>query len=184
MHFNRHLELEGLHASLLSPSKPSWLDYDEDKLSRVFHTTRAAQRGTELHKLANDLIRLKVPLEDKPLTLNMFVNDALGFNLSPEQPLFYSVNCFGTADALGFRHDTLRVSDLKTGSIPAKPRQLQIYAALFCLEYGFKPFDIGYELRIYQNDRVTLYETDPIDISIIMDRIIIFDKYIDELRKE
>jgi hypothetical protein len=33
-------------------------------------------------------------------------------------------------------------------------RQLEIYAALFCLEYDFRPGDIDIELRLYQNDEI------------------------------
>ena len=51
----------------------------EDKLDRVFFTNEAAKRGTELHALAHDLIRLGVKLPKTRATLNMYVNDAIGF---------------------------------------------------------------------------------------------------------
>ena len=69
--------------------------------------------------------------------------------MTPEQILFYSDNCFGTADAIAFRGDLLRIHDLKTGAIPAHMEQLEVYAALFCLEYKIKPADIRMELRLY-----------------------------------
>jgi len=88
MIFNAHSELKDRH-SFLSPSKSAWTNYDIEKLDRVFFTHLAAQRGTELHALANDLIRLGVKLPRAPKTLNMYVNDALGFRMSPEQTLYF-----------------------------------------------------------------------------------------------
>jgi hypothetical protein len=32
----------------------------------------------------------------------MYVNDAIGYNMKVEQPLYYSENCFGHADTLCF----------------------------------------------------------------------------------
>ena len=183
MRFNKHSDLVGLHA-FLSASKYHWVNYDDEKLARVYTTAMAAQRGTELHALAHDLIRLGVKLPRTTKTLNMYVNDALGFRMTPEQVLFYSPNCFGTADAISFRRNVLRISDLKTGVTPSSEHQLEVYAALFCLEYGFKPFEIEIELRIYQNDEVRIYEADPDLITHIMDKIVTFDKRINELRAE
>lgn len=183
MRFNRYSDLAGRHA-FLSASKGSWLNYDEEKLERVFLSTMAAQRGTDLHKLANDLIRLGVKLPDTPTTMNLYVNDGIGFRMTPEQPLFYSPNCFGTADSISFRRNTLRISDLKTGTLKTSERQLEIYAALFCLEYRFKPHEITIELRIYQNDEVRVYDADPATIVLIMDRIVTFDKRLNAIREE
>lgn len=183
MIFNKHNSLEGRHA-FLSASKSSWVNYDEDKFDRVFVAAMAAQRGTELHALAHDLIRLGVKLPRTPATLNMYVNDCIGYRMTPEQPLFYSENCFGTADAISFRKNKLRVSDLKTGVTEASPRQLLVYAALFCLEYKFRPFDIEIELRIYQNDEMRLYEADPDEVFHIMDKIISFNKRLIALKEE
>ena len=90
----------------------------------------------------------------------MYVNDAIGFKLRPEQILYYSPNCFGTADAIDLRGDLLRIHDLKTGKVPAHIEQLMIYAALFCLEYGIKPSDIDTELRIYQGDDILVENYD------------------------
>lgn len=108
----------------------------------------------------------------------MYVNDAIGFKMTPEQPLFYSENCFGTADAISYRNKLLRIHDLKTGLIPAHMEQLMIYAALFCLEYKVKPADIDMELRIYQNNEVLYHNPTAEDIVPIMDKIITFDKVI------
>lgn len=183
MIWNSHSQLVGRHA-FLSASKYHWTNYDEEKLDRVYMTALAAQRGTELHAFAHDAIRLGQKLPRSQKTLNMYVNDAIGFRMTPEQILYYSDNAFGTADAISFRRDILRISDLKTGSTPTSERQLEVYAALFCLEYRFKPFEIGIELRIYQDDDVAFFIADPDVISHIMDKIVTFDKRIEAIRKE
>lgn len=179
----KHSELEGRHA-FLSPSNYHWVNYSEDKLDRVFMTNLQARRGDELHALAAELIRLGVKLPRSEKTLNRYVNDAIGFRMSPEQRLYYSDNCFGTADAVAFRNMILRIHDLKTGLHETKITQLEIYAALFCLEYDFKPFEIGIELRIYQNDEVREYDADPDVIFHIMEKIKSFDKRITAMREE
>ena len=183
MNFNKHSELAGLHA-FLAPSRPHWLNYSEDKLDRVFTTQQAAARGDRLHKLAHSLIDERVRLPEEPKTLNMYVNDGIGFRMKTEVPLFYSVNAFGHADTISFRKMTLRISDLKTGVHEAKVKQLEIYAALFCLEYRESPFDIEMELRIYQNNLCREYIGDPDTIFRIMERIKEFDKRINLLREE
>ena len=114
----------------------------------------------------------------------LYVNDAIGYRMSPEQILYYSDNCFGTADAISFKRNKLRVHDLKTGVTPTSEHQLEVYAALFCLEYRFKPFDISIELRIYQNDEVRVYEGDPDQVTHIMDKIVTLDKRLTVLRAE
>jgi hypothetical protein len=183
MIFNTHSRLEGQHA-FLSASSYHWINYDEDKIDRVFAASIAARRGSELHALAHHLIRLGVKLEESPKTLNQYVNDAIGFHMLPEQILYYSDNAFGTADAISFRNNILRISDLKTGVTPAHVHQLEVYAAFFCLEYRYKPFDIPMEFRIYQSDEIREYEGDPDVIMHIMDKIVTFDKRITEMRLE
>lgn len=183
MNFNKHSNIAGQHA-FLSASKHSWINYDEDKLARVFRTHQAAQRGTELHAFANEAIRLGVKLPDTGQTLNQYVNDAIGFRMTPEQPLFFSPNLYGTADAIGFRNNLLRIHDLKTGVNPGSMDQLIIYAAFFCLEYRFKPFEIEMELRIYQNDEVLAFIPDPVDIVPVIDKVITFDRVLNELKME
>lgn len=183
MIFAKHSELAGRHA-FLSASKHHWTNYDEEKLDRVYLTALAAQRGTELHAFAHEAIRLGIKLPRTSNTLNLYVNDAIGYRMTSEQILFYSDNCFGTADAIAFRRNTLRIHDLKTGVTQTSERQLEVYAALFCLEYRFKPFDIQMEFRIYQNDEIRIYDGDPDIISHIMDKIITFDKRINDIRME
>ena len=185
MNFFQHSDLIGQHA-FLGASKYHWINYDDEKLITSYMNNLAVQRGTELHDFACQCIRLKVPLQKIKRTLNMYVNDALHFSLTPEQPLYYSRNCFGTADAISF-DDTksfLRIHDLKTGTVPAHMEQLQIYAALFCLEYHMKPEHIGMELRIYQNDRIEVSNPNSDDISKIMSTIIRFDDKIEKMKLE
>jgi len=182
-HYGLANKLAGTH-SFLSPSSPAWINYEEDKLDRVYWSNQEARRGTQLHDFANQAILLKVKLPDTKATLNQYVNDAIGFGMIPEQLLYYSDNCYGHADAVGFRNKTLRVHDLKTGKTPASMTQLKIYAALFCLEYKFTPFEIKIELRIYQNDDVVLELADPDEIFHIMEKIKFFDKRINYLRSE
>lgn len=183
MRFNTHSKLSGSHA-LLSPSSYHWVNYDDQKMDASIFASFSARRGTELHDLAQKAIRLGVKLPDTEETICKYVNDCIGFRMTPEQPLFYSNNCFGTADAIGFRVSKLRIFDLKTGITKCKVTQIEVYAALFCLEYNFNPVDIEMEFRIYQNDEVQIFEGDPLEVTRIMSQIVTFDKRIEELRME
>lgn len=184
MHFKRHSPALASKHAFLAPSKYHWLNYTEEKMDRAFAAAMASQRGTELHQLAHDLIRLGVKLEDTGATLNSYVNDAIGFRMTSEQMLFYSDNCFGTADTIAFRKAFLRIHDLKTGLRPCSMNQLKIYAGIFCLEYDFKPVEIETQLRIYQNDDVIIEDADPMEITYVMDRIITVDKWVQRRREE
>ncbi len=181
MQFNAHSNLAGMHA-FLSPSNYHWINYDDEKLENKFLVSMAARRGTELHTFAHEAIRLGIRLPTSKKTLHLYVNDAIGYRMTPEQTLFYSGNCYGTADAIAFRRNMLRIHDLKTGETTASEHQLEVYAALFCLEYRFRPHAIKTELRLYQNDEVRIYEADPDAIAHIMDRIVTFDKRINAMR--
>lgn len=183
MNFNSHSNLEGRHA-FLSASKYHWINYTDEKMEQVFQTALAAQLGTQLHNFANDAIKLGIKLPRSRKTMNLYVNDAIGYRMTPEQVLYYSDNAFGTADAISFRNGLLRIHDLKTGVHPASVHQLEVYAALFCLEYGHKPAQIQTELRIYQNDDVVIYIPEVDDITHIMDKIITFDSRINALKLE
>lgn len=183
MNFNKHSAIEGQHA-FLGASKYHWINYDREKLIETYMNHLAIQRGTELHDFAAQCIRLgqRLPRSDK--TLNKYVNDAIGFKMTPEQPLYYSENCFGTADAIDFRNNFLRIHDLKTGKSPVHMEQLLIYAALFCLEYGVKPGDIEIELRLYWTDSVSIYQPEADEILPIMDKIVTYDKIIAKIKEE
>lgn len=183
MIFNKHTNLIGSHA-FLSASKYHWIRYDDDKLVNTYKNFIAVQKGTELHDFAAQCIRLGQKLPKSKKTLNMYVNDAIGFNMTPEQVLYYSDNCFGTADSISFRNNLLRIHDLKTGEIPAHMEQLMVYAALFCLEYKVKPGEIDFELRIYQSDDILICNPTAEDILPIMDKIISFDKLIENIKNE
>ena len=183
MNFNKHSLFEGQHA-FLGASKYHWINYDESKLVESYSNYMAAQRGTELHEFAAQCIRLGQKLPKSQKTLNMYVNDAIGFRMTPEQVLFYSENCFGTADSIAFNKDFLRIHDYKSGVTPAKMEQLMIYAALFCLEYRKRPGDISMELRLYQSDDIIVANPTAEDIAPIMDKIVSFDKLITKLKSE
>lgn len=188
MRFNRHSEVEGRHA-LLSASKYHWINDDAEKLLDRVANANAAAHGSRLHNWACETIRLGLKMPNTNQTLNLYVNDCIGYHMEPEVVLFYSWNAFGTADAIQFRKEddgnfVLRIFDLKTGKSKASFTQLMVYAALFCLEYDVKPMMITYDLRIYQNDEVLMYETDPEEIAYVMDRIKESDKLIKAYQEE
>ena len=183
MNFVRHSNLSGLHAPF-SPSQSSWLRYDDDRAVEVFINKKAAEMGTRLHAWAKETIDLGIKQPKSKKTLYAYVNDAIGFKMSTEVVLFYSERFFGTADAISFRDDFLRIHDLKTGKIQADMEQLEIYAALFCLEYKVKPENIGMELRLYQNDEVVYHNPTAEDIRQIMDKIVHLDQVIQKLEED
>lgn len=175
MIFNRHENLEGLHAPF-GASKSSWLRYDDNKAVIVFQNMRAAEMGTRLHEWAKTTIDLGIKQPHSKKTIYNYVNDAIGFKMSTEVVLFYSPYFFGTADSISFRNNFLRIHDLKTGTTPVHMEQLLIYVALFCLEYKIKPGEIQIECRIYQNDDILVANPTAEDIVPIMDKIIHLNK--------
>ena len=183
MNFVRHSNLNGLHAPF-SPSQSSWLRYDDDRAIEIFLNKKAAEMGTRLHAWAKETIDLGIKQPKSKKTLYAYVNDAIGFKMSTEVVLFYSERFFGTADSISFRDNFLRIHDLKTGKIKADMEQLEIYAALFCLEYKVKPESIGMELRLYQNDEVVYHNPTPEDIHAIMDKIVHLDQVIQTLEED
>ncbi len=182
MIFNRHSELQGKHA-FLSPSNYAWLNYTDQKLESRYYSVMAARRGSDIHALAHEAIRLGIKLSRANQALSTYVNDAIGFKMVCEQGLFFSENCFGTADTICFRRNKLRIHDLKTGITATSEKQLEVYAALFCLEYGIDPFEIDIELRIYQRDEIRVFEPPPEQIVRIMERIIDFDQQIEAIKE-
>lgn len=183
MNFNDHSDLIGLHAAF-SPSKYHWVNYDEEKILSSYTKALATQRGTETHEFAALCIRRRQRLPKSNISLNSYVNDAIGFRMTPEQPLFYSINFFGTADAIKFSENLLRVHDLKTGVSPVSMKQLEIYCGLFCLEYNKLPKNIKMELRIYQSDEILVHIPDPKEIASIMEKIVQFDRSLEKLKSE
>lgn len=189
--FRRHVEIEGRH-SFLSPSKYYWINYDDEKILAAYDKHMTAALGTRLHAWAAETIKLGLHQPDNTKTINLYVNDCIGYRMSIEQPLVYSENAFGTADAIWFGDNPdsespfkslLRIFDLKNGETRTSKSQLECYAALFCLEYKVRPMELEYDLRIYQNDDIQMFETDPEDIAYIMDRYIVADRLIESMKE-
>ena len=197
----------GSHA-LLGGSRYSWLNYDNEKLFNYVSSSYATTIGTLIHELAAKLIKnqIKVSKNDarKMILLNLldnnvprsvidieryidnfvaYVNDAIGYGM--RQTLRYSENAFGTADAILFneKKNFLRIHDYKSGVTQPNLHQLEIYAALFCLEYRIKPKDISTELRIYWFEEVITGLPTAEDIVPIMDKIVTFDNFIKNMKE-
>ena len=192
MDFIRHYNLEGLHAPF-SASQSAWLRYDDEKAKEAYQRQKAKEHGTRLHEWAKETIDLGIKQPKSKKTLYEYVNDAIGFKMSTEVVLFYSDRFFGTADAISFRRNPktgrniLRIHDLKTGVVGKADthiEQLQVYAALFCLEYKWKPDEIDMELRVYKKDEVVYFEPDSKEIVDIMNKIIHLDKLLVKIDNE
>lgn len=190
--YNDHSRLEGTHA-FLSPSNYHWLRYDKEKLLSRLETAKAAARGTSLHKLAAHAISEGVQFMPDGSTLSMYVNDVIKYKMEPEMALFFSMDCYGTADAIGFEIykkpvnnvlGYLRIFDLKTGKSACSVEQLYIYAAVFCLEYDYRPYEIEGELRLYQNDAIDCYEINRVTLTEVISIILSHQRIIDEYRLE
>jgi hypothetical protein len=186
MKFYNHKNLRGLHAPFTA-SQSSWLRYDDEKVLEVYANKKAAEMGTRLHEWAAETINLGLKQPKSKKTICAYVNDAIGYKMDTEVVLMYSERFFGTADAISFRNGVLRIHDLKTGKvgkIESHMEQLEVYTALFCLEYNQKPGDIQIELRIYKNDEVVAWNPTAEDIVPIMDKIIHLDKLLAKLDLE
>lgn len=211
MKWNDHSPLAGRHA-ILSPSSYQWIRYSADEsreaLFNRYRSEYAQMVGTVLHEFACKRIKYQMRLKkhdkdsvlfyliDHGIPLNAvdydyvfenllyYVNDAIGYRMSPEVVLYYSDNCFGTADTISFNKNLLRIHDLKTGRMPAHMEQLEIYAALFCLEYNKKPGEIDIELRMYQPENLVTLTPDVDEIVPIMDAIISHDKFLTKIKNE
>ena len=205
MNWNKHKNLEGCHA-LLSASKSDWLEKDDDELISSICNSYSPTIGTMLHKYAADRIFYRERMKKSDLggvkfdllrngipeyaidlrsifpTLMSYVNDAIGYQMDAEILLYFSDNCFGTADAIQVDGDVLRIHDLKTGTRPAKMRQLMVYASLFFLEYGAKPELMKTELRIYQNEEILTYTPESEELRDIMKKIISKDRVVTKLK--
>lgn len=206
MNFNKHSNLEGCHA-FLGASKYHWLNDNNNQILKRLCSQYSSSIGTCLHEFARQRIKhgikLKKNEKNSAITyllengiprvvidsidfdtmfknLIVYVNDCIGFHMTPEVVLYYSDICFGTADAIQYREKEhlLRICDLKTGSTPAHMEQLIIYTALFCLEYKIKPYEINIELRIYQSNDVIIFNPTAEDIVPVMDKIITINNYI------
>ena len=212
MNFNKHFAQEGKHA-ILSASSWRWINDDKDSLVKRITSSYAQSIGTILHDLAYRHIKYRIKMnkyDKKNVMLELlsngipaividtidfdrmfenlmtYVNDGVGFKLFPEVVLYYSDNFFGTADAIGFNENDriLRIHDYKSGVIPAHIEQLEIYAALFCLEYRCKPHEIDIHLQIYQGADVLYHNPEPGEIKEIIDKIVDYDKFLNQIRLE
>lgn len=208
MEWNDHHELEGQHA-FLGASQYRWITWDDKTVEERFDGQYATEIGDALHLLAKKCItgRIKLTAKDRHLVevclydafipkrsydadlilanLAPFVNDAIGYHMDSEVLLFYSMNCFGTTDAIGCneKEKTLRIFDYKSGTTPAHMEQLLIYAALFYLEYDKSPMEYKTELRIYQNCNALVYKPEPNEIERIMKLIKNRDKLVNDIRE-
>lgn len=191
--FRPHNNMVGKHA-ILSPSKYHWVNYESDEqLMNMIRAQEAATRGTRIHAFAAEAIRLGIYLNKRSNDpVNLYVNDAIKFKLTPEQPLVFTDNAFGTADAIGYQLPTkkanglLTIFDLKTGTTPANMLQLHLYAALFFLEYGIDPQVTDVETRIYQTlstgESVLCDHPTAEQIEFLMDRLIECNNRIEDWR--
>lgn len=182
MRLSRRSGYDGSH-SFLSPSYYHWINYTTDKLTSRWRAVQASLEGVEQHRYAAGCID-KGLIQNGNSLLDLYINDCIRYRMQSEVVLYYSRNCFGTADAIAFRYRKLRISDLKTGVSPTSVHQLEVYSALFCLEYEVDPFDIIIELRIYQGDEIREYVGDPDVVVFIMGKIVEFDQTLEDLRKE
>lgn len=182
MRFNRHLRYQGAHA-FLSPSGYHWVNYTPERLRERWTAAQAGAYGTMQHEFAKQEIDAG-RLSDRSDIVGLYINDCIQHKMHTEVMLFYSENCFGTADSINLRYKLLKIFDLKTGVAPGSVHQLEVYAALFCLEYGFDPYDLKFEFRIYQDSEVQIYDGDPDDIVFIMEKIKEFDNLIEQMKRE
>lgn len=114
-------------------------------------------------------------------TVKLYVNDAIGFKMTPEEVVYYSDDIYGCSDAISFSSNFLRIHDLKTGSSNQDHiEQLLNYAALFCLQHKLDPKKIQSQLRVYKNGEAIIYDPNPDDIQIVMDSIVIVNKQASE----
>mgnify|MGYP002515917748 FL=1 len=186
MKFYDHKNLSGLHAPFTA-SQSSWLRYDDEKVIEVYNNKKAAEMGTRLHAWAAETIQLGLKQPKSKRIICAYVNDAIGYNMDTEVVLYYSDRFFGTADAICFKNGMLRIHDLKTGKvgkIESHMEQLEVYTALFCLEYKVKPSDIKIELRVYKCDEVVVWNPTAEDIVPIMDKIVHLNKLLEKLDRE
>lgn len=184
MNWKSYSHLKNTH-SFLAPSKYHWINYTPEKLVSTYENYKKIALGTQYHALAAELITLAVRLPNTMASFNSFVNDAIGFKMKSEVLLFYSDNCYGTADAISFSDGVLRIHDLKTGRSPTSINQLLIYAGLFCLDYVVEPKEIKeIHLRLYQNEEITELSPTIRDIFDVVAKIEEAEKIIESVNKD
>ena len=184
-----------------------WRNYDKEKLIQTKMNSNANAIGTLLHSYAakniaegfklykgdkrsilryltieNNIPAYSVDIDSLFPNLMNYVNDSIGYRMTPEVLLYYSDNFYGTTDAISFKDDVLKISDLKTGKSPASFMQLENYAAFFCLDYKVKPTDLKkIEFRIYQGGEIIFAEPDPKILLPITEQIVEFNNVLENL---
>jgi len=166
--------------AFLSPSNHHWINYTPEKVRQVWDARTAKELGTRLHVFAQEAIEMRIKLDPAfHPTVALYVNDCIDFGMHPEVHVEYNINCFGTADALLFKHGILHIWDLKTGVNRVHHTQLHIYAAIWCLENNVDPFSIQFDLRIYQNRETKQAITYSEHIEKVMNKIVEFSDIIE-----
>lgn len=140
MIFNTHSELEGRHA-LLSPSKPYWLNYDDDALMRSYISSYATDVGTLVHEYACDRIRFRMPIdienegassEAKNGLLMHLMRNGIPFRVIDLDRIFNNLVPY-VDDGIGYKMETevkLKYSELCFGTADAigvRRNQLRIH---------------------------------------------------------
>lgn len=171
--------------AIFGASNYHWINYSEEKMIEAFVNNQAKKKGTEFHDLACRLIKNKIKLPDINITFNMYVNDAILYDLRPEEQLYYSDWFYGTADAIGLKDETLRIHDLKTGRTKPSLHQLEVYVAFWCLEYRVLPSDLkDIVIRLYYDNQIIEDHPGSDIIVPIMDKIVTVDKVLQRLRED
>ena len=183
MEWNDHSKFKGTHA-FLGASNFAWLGDDKEKLRKRYINFLAKERGTQLHALAEQMIKCGKRCPETTMSFDQYVNDAIAYGMEPEKLLFYSENAYGTADAILYENKFLRIHDLKTGYSAVKMDQLIAYSALFFLNYPWvKMKDTSIELRIYQTGKDILTANPSVDDIIpVMEKIKLFDGFINKMK--
>lgn len=159
-------------------------DYAQKRIKLGMRLNKAERNSVVFYLLTNGIPEDVFDIEFIFENLRTYINDCILHRMNVEQKLKFSDIFYGTADAISFEKNRLKIFDLKTGRSPVHIEQLMQYAALFCLEYGYKPSNIEIELRIYQADQVAVCEVDPNDIKDIINSMRITNKIYHEMRGE
>lgn len=199
--YPRHVH-PGDHSVFGASTYSRWRNKSLEEKEAAYRSSFAQAIGTSAHSLADQLIKNNIRLnknDKKVLVVHFlkdgiplevvnidyifdnfrnYVQDAIGYRMRSEQVLYYSDYFMGTADSIILdKNNLLRIHDLKTGFRPAKLDQLEVYAALFCLQHKIKPGEIDYELRVYQGNDILIGKPTAEDILPIMDEIVTTSKY-------
>jgi hypothetical protein len=158
--------------------------YAADRITFKAKMNKNEKQGVRLELLRNKIPDSLINVDLYYDNLMLYVNDAIGFGLTPEVILYYSDYVFGTTDAIKYdeKKKFLRIHDYKSGYSKVHMEQLEIYAALFILQYGkklgFTVNDISMELRIYQTPEVIVLSSDDNAVDLKRDIYDIMNKIV------